>query len=336
MSRMMTSISFLEPERLYLLIALLFLILAGFFLKWHLSRKFYLFFEGEGVDVVNLSFGRAWVKGGLLSCALGLMVLATAGPIFRKEVKAFNFMALVDISQSMWCEDYQRGQSRRSRLEGAKENLLSLIDELSDQSRFGLGVFAGISDSTLILVPPQRLERSRTDLKAMVQSIQYYWTWKDGSSVRDALLQMAKILEVKGTAYGNGLTLVFLTDGEETNPYRVQFDLDPYKFQGVHLYFAGLGTIEGAGVPEFEEGWQFKQFKKDYQGSPIISKIDETNLIELAGKFNGSYLRVETGSDLKALAKKEALKVGQYESKSELSWVFWLGSFILVVLFLML
>ncbi len=332
---MIHSIGFSEPQRLYLIIPLLLFLIAGFFLKWHLSRRFDLFFEGEGVHTLNLSFRRAWVKGGLLSCAFGLMVLATAGPLSGMKAKTYNFMALVDISQSMWCEDYSRGNSRQSRLELAKENLLSLLDELSDQSRFGLGVFAGTVDSTFILVPPQELERSRGDLKAMVQSIHYYWTWKDGSSVKDALLQMSKILNVKGDSYGTGLTLIFMTDGEETFPEWARA-LEPEKFRGAGLYFAGMGTVEGAPVPNFEEGWRFKEFKKNYQGEPTVSRLDEANLLELARTFNGSYLRIRSGSDLNALAKNEKLKVGERESSFKLNRVFWGVSFILVALFLIL
>ncbi len=332
---MIHSIGFSDPQRLYLIIPLLLLLIAGFFLKWYLSRKFDLFFEGEGVHTLNLSFRRAWVKGGLLSCAFGLMVLATAGPVSRMKVKTYNFMALVDISQSMWCEDYSRGNSHQSRLELAKENLLSLVDELSDQSRFGLGVFAGSADSTFILVPPQELEGARGDLKTMIQSIQYSWTWKDGSSVKDPLIQMTKILEEKGASYGTGLTLIFLTDGEETFPNWSRA-VEPEKFRGVHLYFFGMGTVEGAPVPEFEEGWRFKGFKKNYQGVPIVSRLEEANLLELARTFNGSYLRIQSGSDLKALAKNQALKVGERESSFEVNRVFWGVSFILVAFFLIL
>jgi Ca-activated chloride channel family protein len=265
------------------------------------------------------------------------MVVAAAGPIFAGKVKTFNFMALVDISQSMWCEDYRQGNYQRSRLNIAKENLLSLTDELSDQSRLGLGVFAGNLESTLILVSPQELRGARGDLKSMIQSIQYYWTWKDGSSVKDALVQMAKILDSKKDAYGTGLTLIFLTDGEETFPnmYR-ELPLELEKFHNVHFYFAGVGTIEGAPVPEFEEGWRFKDFKKNSQGTPIVSKLEEKNLVELARNFNGSYLRIKSGSDLKTLAKNETLKIGERESSYELNRVFWGVSFILVALFLIL
>jgi len=318
-----------------LIIPLLLFLIAGFLLKWHLSRRFDLFLEGEGVYALNLSFRRACVKGGFLSCAFGLMVLATAGPLFKMKAKSFNFMALVDISQSMWCEDYKRGESHQSRLELAKENLLLLIEELSDQSRFGLGVFAGSADSTVILVPPQELEKARGDLKTMIQSIQYSWTWKDGSSVKDALFQMTKILELKRASYGTGLTLIFLTDGEETFPNWARA-LEPEKFRGDHLYFGGMGTVEGAPVPEFEEGWRFKEFKKDYQRVPIVSKLEEANLLELARNFNGSYLRIQSGSDLKALAKNEALKVGERESSFELDRIFWAMSFVSVALFLIL
>lgn len=328
----MPYIGFAEPRHLHLIIPLLALIVAGFLVKWRLSRRFEEFFEGQNVSISGLSPARSWIKGTLLSSAFAAMVVASGGPFVGSKLRAPSFMAIVDISQSMWCEDHYEEGARQSRLEAAKRNLLSLLDELTPESRFGLGVFAGRSDPVLILTPPQQVESARDDLKSMVQAIQYYWTWEDGTNIRNALAYFGKTLDEKKKHYGTGLTLMILTDGEENTGFMVRApEVEPQKFSGVHLVFAGFGTETGAPIPEFDENWQFKQYRQKYDGTTLVSRLDEGNLMGLARIFNGSYRRIKAASDLNALLKHETFKSAEYESRIDVSWALWLGSFVLLV-----
>jgi hypothetical protein len=237
----------------------------------------------------------------------------------------------------MWCEDSSEEGTPRSRLETAKRNLLSLLDELPQESRFGLGVFAGRSDPLLLLTHPQQIGRSRKDLKSMVEAIRYSWTWEDGTHIKKAMLSLGKIIEEKRGYYGTGLTLIVLTDGEEFAEFTLREpDVEPHRFRDVHPVFAGMGTEAGAPVPEFDENWRFKQYRQKYDGAIIVSRLDEKNLTELAGIFGGSYKRIERGSDLNALLQDRRAKNAEYETKVDVSWALWLGSFVLLVFSMMI
>jgi len=326
------SIGFADPRHLHLLLPLLILIAAGFSLKWYLSLRFEEFFKGENISVPGLSSRRSWLKGSALSIAFASMVLASGGPYLGTSIRVHSFMALVDISQSMWCEDHLENGTSRSRLETAKKNLLLLLDELPAESRFGLGVFAGRSDPVMILTPPQQVGKSRSDLKSMVQSIHYYWTWEDGSNLKQALAHVGAILKENEERYGTGLTMAILTDGEELSGYAVrQTDVETDHLQNVHFYFAGYGTAEGAPVPEFDENWKFRQYRQSYDGTPIVSRLDEENLSNLAGLLNGVYKHVENDSTLSDMVRDDRFKSAAYESKVDVSWALWLGSFVLLV-----
>jgi hypothetical protein len=332
-----TSIGFAEPHYLNLFIPLSVLIVAGFSLKWYLSLRFEEFFKGENISVPGLSFGRSWIKGTLLSLGFASMVLASGGPHVGTRIQTNSFMALVDISQSMWCEDYFNGGIARSRLETAMSGLLSLLDELPAESRFGLGVFAGRSDPVMILTSPQQVGKARNDLKAMVRSIHYRWTWEDGSSIRQALTHLGAILKENESRYGTGLTIAVLTDGEEVSGFMVSRpELETDHLQNVHFYFAGHGTVEGAPVPEFDENWKFQKYRESYKGETVVSRLDEENLSELAGLLNGVYTRIENDSDLADMVEEERFKSAVYESKADVSWALWLGSFVLLVFSLVL
>ena len=325
--------SFAEPHNLYLLLPLILLIILGFLLKWYLSGKFSGFLEGETMPVSNLSPWRSWIQGGALSCSFLVMVLAVGSPFKESRVRTYTLMALVDISQSMWCEDYRENGAARSRLDIVKRNLLTLLDTLPAESRLGLAVFAGRGDSVLVLTAPRPVGKARSDLKAMVRSIQYRWTWDDGTSIKDALFRMGSILEGKRDRYGTELTLMLFTDGEEAIGFTKRLpELDPEKFRSVHLLFAGVGTPAGGPIPQFDNEWKFLQNRRNYDGTMITTKLDEAHLKELARLFDGDYRRIETGSDLATLAKEGVLKMGEYESKVDVSWGLWLGSMALFVI----
>lgn len=333
----MPSIGFAEPRHLHLIIPLLALIVAGFSVKWYLSRRFAEFFKGQNLSIYGLSPARSWIKGTFLASAFGAMVVASGGPFVETRLQAANFMAIVDISQSMWCEDHYEEGVPQSRLENAKRNLISLLDGLPHQSRFGLAVIAGRSDPLLVLTPPQPVESARNDLKSMIRAIQYHWTWEDGTHIRKALATFGEILGEKKNLYGTGLTLAILTDGEENVDYVIRETvLDPEVFAGIHLVFAGFGTETGAPVPEFDDKWDFRQYRQKYDGSTLVSRLDEGHLRELARMFNGSYKRVKNGSDLNAILHDTAVKSAEYESRVDVSWALWLGSSVLLVLGMML
>lgn len=328
---------FAAPAGLLLLLPLALLLLAGFFLKKRLSRKFEEFFGGERLLAAAFPGRKGRVQGALLACALALMVLALARPVLKTPLRAYNFMALVDITQSMWVADYQENGSPASRLEMAKRNLAAFLKELPSGSRFGLAVFAGKRESVFILTPPQEVGRARPDLMAMIQGIDYSWTWDDATAIKDSLSYLAALLEKNRADYGTGLTLVVLTDGEETpGPFGHRNPFDPHKFGGMHFHFAGHGTVAGAPVPQFDEQWRLKQERPGADRATIISRLDERNLQEMAKLLNGSYRRIEAGTDLAVLARDEGLKTGTYEVETDVRWVLWLASLVLIFLFALL
>ncbi len=331
----MAFITFAEPAHLYLLIPLFLILCGGFVLKWRLSRRFAAFLGGESLYRSLLSVGRARVRGLLLALAAFCMVLAFAGPAREAARRSSNFMALVDISQSMWCRDYTYKEKPLSRLEMAKKNLLSLLYALPAKSRMGLGIFAGSADSVLILTPPRPVEESFEDLERIIRAIHPSWIWDDGTYVAGAVANMGRILKRKKHDYGNGLTLIFLTDGEDTGGLAARSNAENIRMPpGVHLYFAGIGSAGGAPVPELDENWEFKADRHDYVGEFVVSRLDEDELNRLAKTTGGMYRRVAGDSDLAVLAASREFNTGEDRTAIDMSWVFWLAASALVLLFL--
>ncbi len=326
-------IYFLKPADLYFLLPVSLWIIAGFLLKRHWSRGFDEFFRGEGLQVSHLSWKNAWLKGGLLACAFVIMVLASADPAARGVFRSPNVLALVDISQSMWCADYREQGLPKSRLEIARDNVQSLLEGLPAESRLGLGVFAGTYESVLMLTPPRKVGENYGDLKSMIRSINNSWTWDDGTNIPQSLSDFGRLLEKNRESYGKALTVILLTDGENFPPSLSAPEPNQDRFPGVNFYFAGHGTTQGAPVPEFDDHWNFHGYRQGLSG-PLMSRMDEEYMKKLAKVLHGSYRHMESGMDLKSLARSHELKNGEYLAEVHLGWAFWLGSFVLLCLFL--
>lgn len=175
--------------------------------------------------------------------------------------------------------------------------------------------------------------RARSDLKSMIRSIHYNWTWDDDTSIKEALYRFGLVAAEKKTLYGTGFTLIVLTDGEEAvDPRKQRFQLEAKSFQSIHAYFAGHGTLDGAPIPQYDNAWRFKQYRQDFRGVNILSRLDEKSLKDLARLLGGSYKHMETGSDLARLAGDKAFRSAEYDSEMDVGWAFWLGSAALLVL----
>jgi len=68
------------------------------------------------------------------------------------------------------------------------------------------------------------------------------------------------------------------------------------------IYTIGFGTPEGEVVPETDQAGRVLGFKKDAQGNPIISRMDETTLQKIAETGGGKYYRATAdGSEMSSL-----------------------------------
>jgi Ca-activated chloride channel family protein len=82
--------------------------------------------------------------------------------------------------------------------------------------------------------------------------------------------------------------------------------------QGALIYTIGFGTPEGAMVPEFDDRGRPAGYKTDSSGLPVISRLDEATLQEIAEIGGGAYFRASSsGGEISGLVSQmETLQHG--------------------------
>ena len=82
--------------------------------------------------------------------------------------------------------------------------------------------------------------------------------------------------------------IVVLTDGENHEDDVVAASR-AVATEGGSVHFIGVATLDGAPIPAFDSRGRPSGFRTDGQGQPVVSRLDESTLIEAAQAGSGTY-----------------------------------------------
>jgi len=214
----------------------------------------------------------------LVALSIGLLALAAANPQMRGKTppqskKGLDVMILLDVSKSMLAQDV-----KPNRLERAKYLVNTLIDELSD-NRIGLIWFAGRAYMQMPLT---------TDLGAAKMYLQN--AGPDAVPTQGTVT--AEALRLAGAGFNNKekkyKAVILISDGEDHDPEALKV-AQQLASTGVMINTVGVGSPEGATIFDPETN----DTKRDAQGNTVISKLNETELRDLATAGNGIYVYLQ-------------------------------------------
>ena len=297
--------SFQHPEYLFALAAVpLMAVLYFFYLNWkkRTAKKI-----GDAVLVQQLtndySPNKFLLKFCLLSAAFGLMVLALANP--RKPFGAGNVkrngidvMIALDVSKSMLAQDIQP-----NRLERAKQLISKLIDKMPND-RVGIVVFAGRAYLQMPLTPD--LVAAKLYLSTANPDV----VPTQGTVIGDALKMCYASFNSKEKKYKS---IILISDGEDHDEAAEKLSHSLAE-EGVMINTVGIGSAEGATIDDPVTG----EHKKDIEGKTVITKLNETELKNIAATTGGVY-RSFTNTDEVANAIENQLKTMGQRSITETS-----------------
>lgn len=262
---------------IYLLLAfctpLLFLIMG--FLMWRQKRRIAALGDPELVKELmpHRSRTRLWVK--LTFCVLGLffLLVGLARPqigakLSKKETKGAEIMILLDVSNSMLAEDYSP-----NRLARAKMSISRLVDKLKDD-RIGLIIFAGQS---FVQLP---ITTDYISAKMFLNNITPGSVPVQGTAIGDAILTGIKSFSSQSS---KSRAIILITDGENHEDDAVKAAQEAGN-EGIRVFTIGVGSTKGALIKI--DG----SYINDENGSPVVSKLDEKVLLEIAKVGNGAYI----------------------------------------------
>lgn len=275
------------PETLYLLILIPFFFLLHYIYIKKRKARLKGFVDNELIEniVPELSYGKQWTKFILLNIAYFFIVLAISNPqigtsIEKSERKGSDLMVCLDISNSMLAEDI-----KPNRISRAKQSLNHLIDELSND-RIGVIIFAG---SAYVQLP---ITNDYGAAKTFIDVIDPSMISNQGTAVGAAL---EKAYESFGEKINNkSRSIILISDGEDNEEEAVDIAKKISK-EGIVINTIGLGLPEGALIPT-SKGNGKMEYKKDENGSYVMSKLNEGLLKEIAKEGNGVYIRANNSS----------------------------------------
>lgn len=223
----------------------------------------------------SYSVVKTWVRLVLFSIGFVFLVLSlarprTPGALKEHKISGAEVMIVLDVSRSMLAQDYAP-----FRLQRAKQEVIRVVDKLQDE-RIGLIIFAG---SSFVQLP---VTADYLSAKMFMNSISTESIANQGTALGDAIRLATNSFTQESNS---SRAIVVITDGEnhEDNPVEAA----SYAVQnGARVYTIGVGSMDGTTIPLPEGGYLM-----DSEGNPVITKLDEKVLIEVAEAGDGIYIK---------------------------------------------
>jgi len=184
-----------------------------------------------------------------------------------------NVIFMVDVSNSMNAEDIEP-----NRLVEAKNLVIQTMQKLKND-KVGMIIFAGQATSIMPLT---------TDYN----SAETYINGVETGSIKIQGTDFLKAMETAVDKFKNinkgSRKVILLSDGED-NEGNDNAAIKLANSEGIIVTSVGIGSDEGAPVPEYEFG-QLMGYKSDMNGQTVISKRQTEALHKIAESTGGSYI----------------------------------------------
>lgn len=273
------NLQFQYPEAFWaLLLVPVMLLLYFLYLRW---RKKTAGKIGDALLVAELtknhSRRKAVLKFSLLTLAFAIGCITLANPRVPDDAsaevrKGIDAVIALDVSNSMLATDVTP-----TRLAKAQQLLSNLIDKMPND-RIGLVVFAGNAYTQM------PLSTDHEAAKLFVTTASPGMVPEQGTSIADALLQSSAAFEEGSQRFK---TIILVTDGE-THDEEAMPTVEELAKKGVMLNTIGLGSPSGSTIMDAETG----RPKIDESGQPVVSRLNEELLQQLARTTNGTYIQL--------------------------------------------
>ena len=184
-----------------------------------------------------------------------------------------NVIFLVDVSNSMNAQDVEP-----NRLDEAKNIIINTMSKMRND-KVGIVVFAGEASSIMPLTT------DFTAAEAYIGAVETSIVKMQGTDFLKGLTTVAE--KFKNVSKGSR-KVVLLSDGED-NEGNEKAAIKLAKREGISVVTVGIGSEEGAPIPEYVFG-QLMGYKTDINGETVISKRQKNSLINIASETGGSYI----------------------------------------------
>lgn len=292
---------FENPEYLWLLVAVAVLALIRFITYFNQKKRLRKFGDPKLMKQLmpDVSRWRPLVKFCLLELALVLVILMLARPqqangISQEKRSGIETVIALDISNSMRAEDVAP-----TRLDRAKMMVENLVESFSND-KIGLIVFAG---DAFVQLP---ITSDYVSAKMFLSTIDPSMIVNQGTDIAGAI-EMASHSFTQQEHVGKAI--IVITDGEDHEGNAVEAAKSAHE-QGFNVYVLGIGSTNGAPVPDPDTG----NYMIDNQGNTVMSRLNEDMCREVAQAGGGAYIHVDNNSSAQRLLDEELDKLEKGET----------------------
>ncbi len=265
----------------------------------------------------NVSKKKQRWKVFLIVIIFSLLVFGLANPQIGtrlEEVKrsGIDIFIAFDVSKSMLAEDVAP-----NRIDKAKHEIASFIDQLQGD-RVGIIAFAGLA----FVQCPLTLDYGAARL--FLNDIEVGDIPQPGTAISEAIKTAMRSFTARELKYK---VLVLITDGEDHEEDPLEAAKEASK-QGIIIYTIGIGSPQGAPIPQFDQYGRQIGYKKDKNGEIITTKLDVLTLEKIAFETGGKFYISTTGEveldkileEISEMEKKElaSRKFTQFEDRFQI------------------
>jgi len=241
----------------------------------------------------------------LLFLAVLFLLLAIINPSVPITKNIYNYIFIVDISQSMNTPDMSLDAQKISRIEYSKKTLQRLVERLPCKTKVSIGMFAGVSVASTYT--PIEVCENFSSINNTIDHLDWRSTWSGNSRLRESMVTLARLIR----SFPESAQVVFFTDGEEAPRLHIFNTRDLSQFQGGQDWlFVGIGSDEGTAIPKFDSNNQLIGYwsNDSFALQPGIAQISESNLgtrdNKVASGVSDRYLSKLDEDYLKLLAQE--------------------------------
>ncbi len=252
-----------------------------------------------------ITFLRSRRDVSMLAAAFLLLIIAAFKPTIPLPRNIYSYILVVDISQSMNVEDATLNGKRTSRIAYTQAMLHQVIANMPCDTRVSIGLFAGVSIAALY--NPIEVCSNYAAIQDTIDHLDWRTAWSGNSRLRDSMLTLARVLR----AFPEPAQVVYFSDGEEAPKLHAFNTKDLTNFQGGNGWlFVGIGSIEGAPIPKYDEKNQLIGYwsNDSFAMQPGIAQISEANLVvrdnNVAGGTGDRFISKLQEDYLKDLSKE--------------------------------
>lgn len=224
---------------------------------------------------------------------IGLANLQRTDQAAQVNRKGVDVMIALDVSKSMMAQDISP-----NRLQRAKLMIGKLVGSLRDD-RVGLVLFAG---RAYLQVP---LTTDHDAVKMYMSSASPASVPTQGTVIGEALQLCNNAFDDRQRKFK---AVVLVTDGEDHDGSAAEAAKQMAE-EGVLLHTIGVGTETGANLMDPDT----REWKRNEDGTAVVSRLNERELVELARTGNGSYQLL---ADTDEAVNRVLAEIGSMEKKA--------------------